>query len=338
MTLILLGFLAFFSAWLSSYGIQRYAVQLHLIQVPNHRSSHTQATPHGGGIGIISGFLLISFWLLWQEQLNYPLFLTVIALALIIALTSLLDDLFHLSMQIRLVVHILASWLLLLGLSNLALYHSFNLFSLPEWAIMLCLVFVSSWWINLFNFMDGIDGLAATQAMFMLLAAGGLSFYQHPDIYQNIIWLWMCYLVAAIGGFLILNWSPASLFMGDVGSTFLAFMLIFFALISVYLHWLNAAVWIILAAVFVSDASITLIRRIVSRQAWTQAHRSHAYQHLARQWQSHQKVTLFYLLINLVWLLPLAYLASQQAQYQWYYVLLAYLPIMVLMYQLNAGK
>ena len=190
--------------------------------------------------------------------------------------------------------------------------------------------------------MDGIDGLAATQAIFMLLAAGGLSLYQHPDIYQNTLWLWMLYLVAAICGFLILNWSPATLFMGDVGSTFLAFMLIFFALISVYLNWLNYAVWIILAALFISDASVTLIRRILSRQAWTEAHRSHAYQHLTHQWRSHrhphQTVTLLYLLINLVWLLPLAYLASQQPQYQWNYVLLAYLPIVLMMYKLNAGK
>jgi Fuc2NAc and GlcNAc transferase len=176
----------------------------------------------------------------------------------------------------------------------------------------------------------------------MLLAAGGLSLYQHPEIYHNTLWftlwLWMLYLVAATAGFLILNWSPAKLFMGDVGSTFLAFMLVFFALISVYLNWLNYAVWGILAALFISDASITLIRRILSKQAWTEAHRSHAYQHLAHRWQSHQKVTVFYLLINIVWLLPLAYLASQQAQHALIYLLIAYLPVILMIYKLNAGK
>jgi Fuc2NAc and GlcNAc transferase len=186
--------------------------------------------------------------------------------------------------------------------------------------------------------MDGIDGLAATQAIFMLLAASALSGYQHPDIVQNTLWLWMLYLVAASGGFLIINWSPAKLFMGDVGSTFLAFMLVFFALISLYLNWLNYAVWGILAALFISDASVTLVRRILTKQAWTEAHRSHAYQRLSRQWQSHQKVTLFYLLINIVWLLPLAYLALQQPQQQSIYLTMAYIPILLMMYKLKAGK
>jgi len=338
MTLILLGILAFLSAWLTSYLVQRYAVQLHLVQIPNHRSSHSKPTPQGGGIGIIVGFLLVSAWLLWQQQLNYPLFLTVIALALMIALTSLLDDLFHLSMQIRLFIHALASLLLLLGLTNLSLYNPIALWGWPVWAVILCWVFISSGWINLFNFMDGIDGLAVTQAIFMLLAASGLSWNQHPDIYHNTIWLWMLYLVAASSGFLILNWSPAKLFMGDVGSTFLAFMLVFFALISLHLNWLNYAVWGILAALFVSDASVTLIRRILTKQAWIEAHRSHAYQYLSRQWQSHQKVTLFYLLINIVWLLPLAYLALQQPQRQAIYLFIAYIPILLMMYKLNAGK
>ena len=338
MTLILLGVLTFLGAWLSSYLVQRYAVQLHLVQVPNHRSSHTQPTPHGGGIGIIVGFLGASFWLLGQEQLNYPLFLTVMALALIIALTSLLDDLFHLPIYLRLSIHVLASLSLMLGLSNLAFYHPLDLFGLPLWAVMLGVVLISSGWINVFNFMDGIDGLAATQAIFMLVAVSILSLSQHPDLYQHAIWLWMLYLVAATLGFLMLNWSPAKIFMGDVGSTFLAFMLVFFALISLYLHWLNYAVWAILAALFISDASVTLMRRILSKQAWTQAHRSHAYQHLAQRWQSHQKVTLLYLLINIVWLLPLAYLALQQPQQQWIYLIIAYLPLLWMMFQLKAGK
>ena len=329
---------AFISAWFSSYLVQRYAVQLHLIQVPNHRSSHHQPTPHGGGIGIIMGFLSISFWLLWQAQLNYPLFLTVIALALVIALTSLIDDLWHLSIRIRLSIHCAASLLLILGLSNLVVYDPLDIGGLPIQIAIFCLVVMSAWWINLFNFMDGIDGLAAMQAIFMLLAAGGLSLSMHPELYQQTLWLWMLYLAAATGGFLVLNWSPAKLFMGDIGSTFLAFMLVFFTLVSIYLNWLNYAVWGILAALFISDATVTLMRRIFTRQAWTKAHRSHAYQYLSRQWQSHQKVTLFYLLLNIIWLLPLAYLALQQPHRQHIYLLIAYIPLLFLMYKGNAGK
>ena len=325
----------FLSSYLGGFILCQYAERLNLIQVPNHRSSHQQPTPHGGGLAIVISFLAVSSWLLWQQALDYSLFLIVTALALMIALISLLDDLFYISRFIRISIHLTASLILILGLSNLALYSELNFFSLPFWLIAAGFVFISTWWINLFNFMDGIDGIAATQAIFMLLAAAGLSFVINSEIYQETLWLWMLYLVAAIAGFLILNWSPAKLFMGDVGSTFIAFMLVFFTLSSIYLNWLNYAVWGILAALFVTDASFTLIRRIITRQAWREAHCSHAYQRLAQHWQSHQKVTLLYLGINLFWLLPLAYLALQPTQNANLYLMIAYSPLIISLFILN---
>ncbi len=325
----------FLSSYFGGLIVCQHAERLNLIQVPNYRSSHKKPTPHGGGLAIVFSFCAISAWLLWQQELGYALFLIVTALALIIALISLLDDLFYISRFIRISIHLVASLILILGLSNLALYSELNFFGLPFWLIVTGFIFISTWWINLFNFMDGIDGIAATQAIFMLLAAAGLSLVINPEIYQETLWLWMLYLVAAIAGFLILNWSPAKLFMGDVGSTFIAFMLVFFALSSIYLNWLNYAVWGILAALFVTDASFTLIRRIITRQAWREAHCSHAYQRLAHRWQSHQKVTLLYLGINLFWLLPLAYLALQPTQNANLYLAIAYTPLIISLFILN---
>lgn len=325
----------FLSSYLGSLIICHHAERLNLIQVPNYRSSHKKPTPHGGGLAIVFSFCVVSAWLLWKQELDYALFLIVTALALIIALISLLDDLFYISRFIRISIHLAASLILILGLSNLALYSELNFFGLPFWLIATGFVFISTWWINLFNFMDGIDGIAATQAIFMLLAAASLSFLINPEIYQETLWVWMLYLVAAIAGFLILNWSPAKLFMGDVGSTFIAFMLVFFALSSIYLNWLNYAVWGILAALFVTDASFTLIQRIITRQAWREAHCSHAYQRLAQRWQSHQKVTLVYLGINLFWLLPLAYLTLQTTQDTNLYLIIAYSPLIIILFILN---
>ena len=192
MTLILLGVLTFLGCMVKQlFSPALCGATAFSPSTESSLLSYTTYPAGRPGIGIIVGFLGASFWLLGQEQLNYPLFLTVMALALIIALTSLLDDLFHLPIYLRLSIHVLASLSLMLGLSNLAFYHPLDLFGLPVWAVMLGVVLISSGWINVFNFMDGIDGLAATQAIFMLVAVSILSLSQHPDLYQHAIWLWM---------------------------------------------------------------------------------------------------------------------------------------------------
>ena len=125
--------------------------------------------------------------------------------------------------------------------------------------------------------------------------------------------------------------------MGDTGSLFLAFMILFLALLTISLHWMNYASWTILGAVFISDASITLFKRLLSGEKLSEAHRSHAYQRLSRYWQSHAKVTLLVAGINLTWLLPLAWLSLAYPLQSYFWVVLAYLPIMVGVWALGAG-
>lgn len=331
-------FLAFLFSWLITALVRRYAVSCNLVHEPNHRSSHTKIIPHGGGLGIVASCLLISVWLVWTGQLEYTSFWGVIGLFLLVAMVGLLDDMYHLPAALRLSIQSSVCLVLFLGLSRLPLPDIPNILIFPFWLTVTIVVFAGTWWINLFNFMDGIDGLAAIQAIFMLAAAAVLSAEFYTEASTTAVWLWMVCLAAATLGFLIHNWAPAKIFMGDVGSTFLAFMILFFALLTLSIGWLNYQAWAILAAVFTTDATITLLRRILGGQNWLEAHRSHAYQILSRRWQSHQKVTLLVLAINLVWLFPLALLCSIYPLESWWWLAIAYTPLIIIVYKLGAGK
>jgi Fuc2NAc and GlcNAc transferase len=200
------------------------------------------------------------------------------------------------------------------------------------------LLFAGVWWINLFNFMDGIDGIAASQAVFMLVAAAVLGVWFHPGVADVSGWLWMLAVAAATLGFLRFNWPPARIFMGDVGSTYLAFMIFALALLSVREGWLTYPVWLVLGAVFVSDASVTLLRRMLAGERWFEAHRSHAYQRLSRRWGSHRRVTLLSISFNLLLLAPLAWTCLAWPRWAWVCVVLTYTPLAAAMLALGAGK
>jgi Fuc2NAc and GlcNAc transferase len=194
------------------------------------------------------------------------------------------------------------------------------------------------WWINLFNFMDGIDGFAGTQAVFMLLGAAALSAWTNADVISSPVWMLMLSVAAATVGFLLLNWPPAKIFMGDVGSTWLAFMVFALALLSVQAGWLSYASWLVLAAVFVTDATVTLLTRLLRGERWYEAHRIHAYQKLARRWGGHRPVTLRAVGVNVLWLAPLAGACAAWPHWTFGWVLVAYSPLAVAAVVLGAGK
>jgi len=139
---------------------------------------------------------------------------------------------------------------------------------------------------------------------------------------------------AATAGFLLQNWPPARIFMGDAGSTYLGFVIAILALVTIAGGWLTLPQWVILAAAFVTDATVTLIRRLMLGEKVFEAHRRHAYQVLSRRWSSHHRVTLSFIGLNLIWLLPLAYAAPS---WGWLAVGVAYLPLIGLALYLGAG-
>jgi Fuc2NAc and GlcNAc transferase len=186
--------------------------------------------------------------------------------------------------------------------------------------------------------MDGIDGLAGMQALFMLLAAACFSVWQQPHVTHVPEWTWMIAIAAAVVAFLQFNWPPATIFMGDVGSTWLAFMMVSVAAISVLDGWMTTSTWLILGGVFIVDSTTTLLRRMFRKARWFEAHRSHAYQRLAVRWRSHRHVTLLVSAINLLWLAPVAYVSLLWPQWAWFLTGVAYTPLIAASLALGAGS
>lgn len=319
--------------WVAAVFLRRHAVRMRLVQAPNHRSSHARPTPQGGGAGIVLAGVATAVWL-GDGEIRQGLTL----LSLLIAVVGFWDDIAQVSAKLRFAVQLLASGALIwLYWSPAALSLSAQ-WVIPGLWLAVPLTIANVWWINLFNFMDGIDGIAATQCIFMLLGAAALGVYVQPDLSGTPVWQWMIALAAASFGFLCMNWPPAKIFMGDVGSTYLAFVMFGLVLISTRAGWMTYSAWAILAAAFVTDATVTLVRRMASGQRWSQAHRSHAYQRLSRRWGSHKRVTLLFVGLNVFWLLPLAWLSLAWPEASWACLVAAYAPLIVTGSKLGAGR
>jgi Fuc2NAc and GlcNAc transferase len=191
------------------------------------------------------------------------------------------------------------------------------------------------WLLNLFNFMDGTDGIAASEAIFVCVAGAILNYHTLSDASFSAAAI---ILAASTFGFLIYNWAPAKMFMGDVGSGYLGMVIGGLSLMAAKQRHELLWVWIILLAVFVSDATITLIRRLLRKQKPHVAHRSHAYQHLAIRLNSHAKVALLVLAVNIAWLLPIAFLVANKQLAGTIGVIIAYVPLLIAALLLGAGK
>lgn len=316
--------------------IRRLALRVALLDIPNQRSSHITPTPRGGGLAIVGAFWLGGLGLAAIFPPGSAGFAgTLLFTSLLVAGIGLWDDLRQLSAKQRILVHFLAAVLLVWGLGRdglggLASGH------LWPWRLLggLLLVLVVVWVLNLFNFMDGIDGLAGGEAVFV--SAGGALLLSLGGGSSEMALLLL--LAAACLGFLVWNWPPARIFMGDVGSGFLGFVLAGLALrTSVFSDDLPLAAWLILSGVFLVDATFTLLRRMLRREKWYNAHRSHAYQHAALRYGRHRPVTMAVMAINLCWLLPLSFLCVILPGFDVPLTILAYLPLLGLVVKFNAG-
>ena len=275
---------AFATALVGGWLYLRWAPQ-RALDFPNQRSSHTRPTPRGGGLVIVGGFLVgLAVWVETGGGLS-PRALGWLAGALLVAGVSFVDDLRPLPAAPRLVTHILSAAILTVaGVQEREL----------PLAVALPLAFAYITLVtNIYNFMDGIDGLAALQAIIAgaALAIAGLI------VVNPLISVTGGLLAAASAGFLIFNLPPARLFMGDVSSTFLGFSfagLSLLANIGVGGGRLSLEFGVVVLAPFLFDSLITLTRRIVRGERWYAAHRSHYYQRLVQRGWSHGQVTSLY--------------------------------------------
>lgn len=310
-----------------TFLVRRRAKRVGLVQTPNERSSHTVPMPTGGGIGIVVGGTFAG--LLTAALIPFLAVPTIMA-SVLIAWVGYVDDRRPLPARWR-----LGAQVLLMG-AVVALL-PLDLIPLPDWLLLIVLTLGGALWINLYNFMDGIDGLAGSEAVFLFAGAALLAWLTVPGVTEDPRLWWMLGLAAAALGFLLLNWPPARIFMGDAGSLYLGLMTAFFALTTMLSFWLSPWQWLILAALFLADSLTTLARRALNREPVWEAHKRHAYQALQRRFGSHRKVTLLYLGVNIVVLLPLAWLAGRYPDWTMPIVLAVFAVLIPVMLRAGAG-
>lgn len=321
-------------SYLLSGLVKKHAMTWGLIDIPNQRSSHALPIPRGGGIAMACVFLAMLPIIQLSQDSAYGLFLSLYGAGSTIALLGFLDDRGHIPAHRRLIVHFLAaSWVLyhyhaLSGTS----WNPEDLLSLLTTAgLLLFLV----WMLNLYNFMDGIDAITGSETLSISIPAAYLSWLLLP---QDPSWIVLILLASSVAGFLVWNLPPARLFMGDSGSAFLGIVLGSLTIHSLHYSLPLFFAWLILFGIYLVDASLTLVRRVLAGEKFYQAHRSHAYQHAAIRYQSHARVSLGIALINLFWLFPIAYFVAIEAIAAIYGLCIAYIPLILTALHFDAGK
>lgn len=311
-----------------------YAEKANLLDVPNGRSSHEIVTPRGGGLSIVVVFLGAVLALTVFGELEQNTAIAVVVGGVLVAGIGFVDDHNHVQPQWRFVVQLVAATVAISMMGGLPAVQVGNMNFDLGFAGDVAAVIFAVWLINLYNFMDGIDGIAAVEG---LCIVGGALFI--PSVGQSgIIATLLTVFAASTLGFLVWNWPPAKIFMGDVGSSFAGFILAVFAIATSDLDVLPLWFWLITAGVFLVDSTVTLIVRVVLKENWYSAHRNHAYQKATRRMNGHLPVTIAVLIINLVWLFPLAWAATMRPEFGWWLTLMAWVPLVWLSLFLNAGR
>lgn len=286
---------AFLASLLGVALFTRWSLNRGFFDVPNERSSHSTPTPRGGGLIIVlvclTGYLIVGL------VLGFPISWGYFAGALIVAVVSWLDDLYSLPFWGRLIAHLAAAGILVWDVgfwsdlfvpvisAHISLGSVFGLIFTVAWVV---------WLLNAYNFMDGIDGIAGLQAVVASVAWVAVAYILN----LNSVLLLAVIIASSSAGFLIHNWQPAKVFMGDVGSAFLGFTLAAIPLLARHESGHDSPELPVLAVLFVwffvFDALFTFIKRLVSKKRVWEAHREHIYQKLIIEGSSHSTVTLLY--------------------------------------------
>jgi len=315
--------------------IRKNAIQKNQLDIPNERSSHTAPTPRGAGVAVATVFIVGLFALRVAEKISDETFISIALPGFFVAIIGRLDDLGYLtSAKWRLVGHflvaIVAVWLVG-GLPSLPIANSSIDFGMA--GNVLAVIYLV-WMLNLFNFMDGIDLITGVET---ITASGATAIFLAVKT-DGYFWFVPAILAATVLGFMFLNIPPAKIFLGDVGSGFIGFVIALISLVAADENALIAWAMVILLAVFISDSTVTLLRRIIKREHLYVAHRTHAYQNLTKRVNKHLSVSLGVGAINLFWLLPIAWLVANESVMPIVGVTIAYIPVIALALFLKAGK
>jgi len=316
--------------YLCAHQFPKFALIIRLLDTPDHRSAHLVATPTGAGITFIFVFGLVSLisdrvggshdaqsWLL---ECLVPITL--------VALVGFVDDFRPLSWKVRAPLQFGCSvWLVsIVGFPPLQVLG----FSIEPSIIGAAFGVVALLWLlNLYNFMDGIDGIAIAEAVFVLTAAAGLACLSGETISGIVLVLLGCCI-----GFLVINWPTAKVFMGDAGSCFLGLT---FGVLILSETMIGLWSWLVLLGWFITDACLTITIRLCRGDKIYEAHNLHCYQHLNRAIGTQN--TLFVVLaVNAFWLLPIAFIIVRNNDLGAGLLLLAYMPLLAFQFLAGAGQ
>lgn len=335
-TLILLLFIFFLASVGLTYLLRLYALKNNIIDTPNSRSSHVIPTPRGGGVAIVVSFLLGIVLFYFQGYLPLLPVVGGVISGGIIALVGFWDDHGHIAARWRLLAHFSAAAFLLFCLGGFpVLTVSGFVINLGILGSLFGLLFLV-WMLNLYNFMDGIDGLASSQAVISCIGAIIIYFMSDSHIVLSS-YLVLGLLASTVLGFLLWNFPPAKIFMGDAGSGFLGLIIGSFVISAGWIETKFFFCWLILLGLFIVDATWTLVRRVIGGFKVYEAHRSHGYQIASRRFKHHLPVTLFAIGINIIWLFPIAMLVGMDVVNPIIALIIAYIPLLYIDYKLNAG-
>jgi len=291
--------------------VRKYSIKNALIDVPNERSSHSIPTPRGGGLSIalsvllVIGLLFLGGWTDIATALGIG--------GLIVVIIGWIDDHRHVPALWRAISYFIAAgWAIycLGGLERIQLgSQAMSLGSIGTFLAIFWIV----WLTNLYNFMDGTDGMAGSEAICISLFAGAIFW----SVGETGLAIFCLAILMSTCGFLYWNWPPAKIFMGDVGSCLLGFVFGVLSIVGEKAGTITIAIWLILLAVFIGDATLTLLMRILRGEKWYQAHKSHAYQRWVQMGASHKRLVLSVLLINVMILWPMATMAFVWSEYSY---------------------
>lgn len=287
--------------YVSVYIVLTLVTRYRIMDVPNARSNHTLPTPRGAGLGIMV-VLLPSLCLLSVMDMRIEQYIPLYACAALLSLFSFIDDVKSLSVVIRFIAQIIAVIVGIYlvyddGKQLFAIYISVEIEM-----VIVGLLWV--WFINLYNFMDGIDGITACETFF--IAAGIFVYHVISPFAATFLPVWCVAIAGCTVGFYIWNRSPARIFLGDSGSILLGYLL-GFMLIQCALDS-HLAVALLIPLYYLMDSSITLLKRMVNGEKIWQAHSQHYYQQAVRSGASHQQVIIVLAALNsiVVFLVALA--------------------------------
>ncbi len=285
LNMFLLLILSFLTTLLGSYYLIRYKNLVGVFAVPNDRTLHEMPTPRTGGVAIVFSIILYASFI-------YPIdniFMFILLGLALVAFISFIDDIYTISPLIRLIIHVLASFLLIkAGFRIDSIDVAGYVISFPEILSILVTVLSIIWLINLYNFMDGIDGIAAGIAVI-----GFGTFAVMAYIAGNIDYMAVCLvLVSASLGFLIFNFPPAKIFMGDIGASSLGFLVAAMSLWADKENIFPIFASIIVFSPFIIDATVTIILRLMRKERVWKAHNKHYYQRLVKIGLGHKNTVL----------------------------------------------